>query len=124
MFIKNCNIIYLDKIENGSILVEDGKIKEINPINSNYDDILDANGLYISPGFIDVHIHGAGGYDTMDGTVEAINTIAKTIVKHGTTSFTPTTMTVAIKDINKSMKVIKKLKEEGSEGTNVLGKEI
>jgi N-acetylglucosamine-6-phosphate deacetylase len=124
MFIKNCNIIYLDKIENGSILVEDGKIKEINPINSNYDDILDANGLYISPGFIDVHIHGAGGYDTMDGTVEAINTIAKTIVKHGTTSFTPTTMTVSIKDINKSMKVIKKLKEEGSEGTNVLGKEI
>jgi len=108
MFIKNCNIIYLDKIENGSILVEDGKIKEINPINSNYDDILDANGLYISPGFIDVHIHGAGGYDTMDGTVEAINTIAKTIVKHGTTSFTPTTMTVSIKDINKSMKVIKK----------------
>ena len=124
MFIKNCNIIYLDKIENSSILVEDGKIKEINPISSNYDDILDANGLYISPGFIDVHIHGAGGYDTMDGTVEAINTIAKTIVKHGTTSFKQTTMTVSIKDINKSMKVIKKLKEEGSEGTNVLGKEI
>ena len=52
---------------------------------------------------------------------ESINTIAKTIVQHGTTSFTPTTMTVAAEDIRKSMEVIKKLKEEGTEGANVLG---
>jgi N-acetylglucosamine-6-phosphate deacetylase len=121
MLIKNCNIIYLDKIENGSILVEDGKIKEINPTKFNDDNILDAHGLYVSPGFIDIHIHGAGGFDTMDGTDEAINTIAKTIVKHGTTSFTPTTMTVSTEAIYKSMKVIKKLKEEGTEGANILG---
>lgn len=121
MLIKNCNIIYLDKIENGSLLIEDGKIKEINPTKFNDDNILDAHGLYVSPGFIDVHIHGAGGFDTMDGTDEAINTIAKTIVKHGTTSFTPTTMTVSTEAIYKSMKVIKKLKEEGTEGANVLG---
>lgn len=121
MLIKNCNIIYLDRIEKGSILIEDGKIKEINPTNFDSDNILDANGLYISPGFIDVHIHGAGGYDTMDGTVDALNTIAKTIVKHGTTSFTPTTMTVSTKAIQKSMRVIKQLKEEGTDGANVLG---
>ena len=121
MLIKNCNIIYLNSIENGSILIENGKIKEINPIICSDENILDANGLYVSPGFIDVHIHGAGGFDTMDGTVEAINAIAKTIVKHGTTSFTPTTMTVSIEAINKSMKVIKQLKKEGTEGANVLG---
>lgn len=121
MLIKNCNIIYLNSIENGSILIENGKIKEINPIICSDENILDANGLYVSPGFIDVHIHGAGGFDTMDGTVEAINAIAKTIVKHGTTSFTPTTMTVSIEAINKSMKAIKQLKEEGTEGANVLG---
>lgn len=121
MLIKNCNIIYLDKIENGSLLIEDGKIKKINPTNFDSDNILDANGLYISPGFIDVHIHGAGGYDTMDGTVDALNTIAKTIVKHGTTSFTPTTMTVSTKAIQKSMRVIKQLKEEGTDGANILG---
>lgn len=121
MLIKNCNIIYLDKIEKGSILVENGKIKEINPSNVNNTEVIDAEGLYLSPGFIDVHIHGAGGCDTMDGTVESINTIAKTIVQHGTTSFTPTTMTVAAEDIRKSMEVIKKLKEEGTEGANVLG---
>lgn len=121
MLIKNCNIIYLDKIEKGSILIENGKIKEINPKIYSGEDILDANGLYLSSGFIDVHIHGAGGFDTMDGTTDAINNIAKTIVKHGTTSFTPTTMTVSIEDIQKSMKSIKHLKEEGTEGAHVLG---
>lgn len=121
MLLKNCNIIYLNSIEKGSILVENGKIKEINPINYIDKNVIDANGLYVSPGFIDVHIHGAGGYDTMDGTSEAIDIISKTIVQHGTTAFTPTTMTVSVNDIRKSLKVIKKIKEEGSEGAHVLG---
>jgi len=121
MLIKNCNIIYLDKIELGSVLVENGKIKEINPKNYNGNEIIDANGLYLSPGFIDVHIHGAAGHDTMDGTFEAINEISKSIVKHGTTSFTPTTMTVSVDAIRKSMEVIKEAKIKGTDGALVLG---
>ncbi|MBU5454358.1 N-acetylglucosamine-6-phosphate deacetylase [Caproiciproducens sp. MSJ-32] len=121
MIIKNCNIIYLDRIEKGSVLVENGKIKAINPASYNTVEVIDGEGLYLSPGFIDVHIHGAGGYDTMDGTYEAINEISKTIVKHGTTSFTPTTMTVAISDIRKSMEAIKEAKLNGTDGANVLG---
>lgn len=121
MLIKNCNIIFLDKIEKGSVLIENGKIKEINPTKPSDTEILDANGLYLSPGFIDVHIHGAAGHDTMDGTFEAINEIAKAIAKHGTTSFTPTTMTVSADDIKQSMKVIKEAKSKGTDGANVLG---
>lgn len=121
MLIKNCNIIYLDKIESGSILIENGCIKEINPTNCCDENVLDANGLYVSPGFIDVHIHGAGGCDTMDGTSYSINTIAKTIIKHGTTAFTPTTMTVSIEEIRKSLDAIKSVKESGSHGAHVLG---
>lgn len=121
MLIKNCKIIYLDKIENGSILIQKGRIKEINPTNYDYENVLDANGLYVSPGFIDVHIHGAGGCDTMDGTSKSINTIAKTIIKHGTTAFTPTTMTVSIEDIRKSLSAIKDFKEGNSDGAHVLG---
>lgn len=121
MLIKNCNIVYLDKIEKGSVLIENGKIAKINPTNVETENIIDAQGLYLSPGFIDVHIHGAGGHDTMEGTKEAINTIAKVIVQRGTTSFTPTTMTVAAQDIVKSMKVIKEAKENGTDGANVLG---
>lgn len=121
MLIKNCNIVYLDKIEKGSVFIENGKIKEINPNDCDDKNVIDANGLYLSPGFIDVHIHGAGGHDTMDGTFEAINEISKVIVKHGTTSFTPTTMTVGVEDIRKSMKVIKEAKVNGTDGAIVLG---
>lgn len=121
MIIKNCNIIYLDKIELGSVLIENGKIKEINPKNYSDNEVIDANGLYLSPGFIDVHIHGAAGHDTMDGTFEAINEISKSIVKHGTTSFTPTTMTVSVDAIRKSMEVIKEAKIKGTDGALVLG---
>lgn len=121
MLIKNCNIVYLDRVEKGSVLVKDGKIAQINPTNTTEENVIDANGLYLAPGFIDVHIHGAGGHDTMDGTFEAVNEIAKVIVKRGTTSFTPTTMTVAAEDIVQSMKVIKQAKENGTDGANVLG---
>lgn len=121
MLIKNCNIIYLDRIEKGSLLIEDGKIKSINPENQNSDYIFDAEGMYVSPGFIDVHIHGANGFDTMDATEEALNTISTTIAKYGTTSFLPTTMTLPIEDVNKALKVIKKLKQDGTEGAQILG---
>lgn len=121
MLIKNCTIIYLDRIEKGSVLIKDGKIAEINPTNLQDEEVLDAQGLYLAPGFIDVHIHGAGGHDTMDGTFEAINEISKVIVQRGTTSFTPTTMTMSAEDIVKSMSAIKKAKENGTHGANVLG---
>lgn len=122
MIIKNCNIIYLDKIEKGTVLIKDGKIDKINPgVISSDEEFIDAEGLFLSPGFIDVHIHGAGGYDTMDGTEESINNIAKTIVKHGTTAFVPTTMTMSIEDIHKAVTAVKAVKEKGSEGAAVLG---
>ena len=121
MLLKNCKIVFLDRIEEGSLLIENGIIKEINPSETNFQNTIDCKGLYISPGFIDVHIHGAGGHDTMDGTFEAINEISKTICKYGTTSFTPTTMTMSSKDILKSMESIKKAKVEGTDGAIVLG---
>lgn len=121
MLIKNCKIIYLDKIEVGNILIGNGKIEKINSEECNDQNIIDACGLYISPGFIDTHIHGAGNCDTMDGSIQSINTIAETIVKHGTTSFTPTTMTSSVKDIRKSLHAIQSCKYTGTRGANVLG---
>ena len=76
MLIKNCNIIYLDRIEKGSVLIKDGKIKEINPLVCDDNEVIDAKGMYLSPGFEDDHIHGACGYDSMDWSFEAINEIA------------------------------------------------
>ncbi|MBB6630984.1 N-acetylglucosamine-6-phosphate deacetylase [Clostridium algidicarnis] len=121
MLIKNCKIIYEDRIEEGSVLLHNGKITSINPENTDEKDVIDAEGLYLSPGFIDVHIHGAGGRDTMDGSYESLNIISKTIAKYGTTSFLPTTMTCSISDIKKALETIKEAKLKGTDGANILG---
>lgn len=121
MFIKNCKIIYCDRIEEGSVLIKDGKIAAINPIEVDDVHIIDAKGLYLSPGFIDIHIHGAGGHDTMEGTYEAINEISKAIVKHGTTSFLPTTMTCPASEIYEAVCAIHDAQIKGTEGAEILG---
>ncbi len=56
--------------------------------------VIDAQGCYVVPGFIDVHVHGADGHDTMDATPEAIHGMAAFYAKHGVTSYYPTTMTM------------------------------
>ncbi|MDP4177989.1 MAG: N-acetylglucosamine-6-phosphate deacetylase [Bacillota bacterium] len=121
MLIKNVNIVFLDRIKKGSVTVSDSKIKGINIESSDDNEIIDGKGMYLAPGFIDIHIHGAGGSDTMDGTYLSINTISKTILKHGTTSFVPTTMTCDILDINKAVLSIKEAIEKGTDGAEVLG---
>ena len=121
MLIKNAKIIFYDRIEEGSVLVEEGKITKINPQSYEGHQVIDAEGQYLSPGFIDVHIHGAGGRDTMEGSYEALNTIARTIVQHGTTSFLPTTMTVHKDDIRQAVKAINEAMEKGTDGATILG---
>src|SRR5258707_13079236 len=64
---------------------------------------ISANGQTAIPGFIDVHIHGAGGHDVMEGTEQAMSTVAKTLARHGTTSFLATTVTASADDTCRSV---------------------
>jgi N-acetylglucosamine-6-phosphate deacetylase len=121
MLITNCKIVYEDRIEDGSVQIKNGKITAAGVPFESDNTIIDAKGLYLSPGFIDIHIHGAGGYDTMDGTYEALNAISKTIVKHGTTSFLPTTMTYKSESIKKAVTAISEAKTKGTDGAEILG---
>ena len=76
----------------------------------------------VLPGFVDQHIHGAGGSDGMDGTVEDIAIIAKTIAGEGTTSFLVTTMTQSPENITNALSAVKAYKESDSkEGARVVG---
>jgi N-acetylglucosamine-6-phosphate deacetylase len=87
------------EIRDAGILIRDGVIEAIGP----RDDLslpqgareIQASGKIAVPGFIDVHIHGAGGHDVMEGTEEALSTIARTLAAHGTTSFVATTVTAS-----------------------------
>src|SRR5580692_3188723 len=87
------------EIHDAGILIRDGVIEAI----GSRDDLtvpqgaqeIQASGKIAVPGFIDVHIHGAGGHDVMEGTEEALSTVARTLAAHGTTSFVATTVTAS-----------------------------
>lgn len=111
--LENCAVLYSDVIEG---IVPDGKLPE----NC---EVIDAKGGYVTPGFIDLHIHGYLGKDVCDGEEESIRTISKGIIANGVTSYLPTTMTVDMKVIRKSLEVLRALKEESKnwEGSEILG---
>src|SRR4030042_262004 len=84
-------------------------------------EIIDAGGSYIIPGFIDLHVHGGGSFDTMDGTPGSLEKIAETHCRFGTTSFLPTTITMNRDTILKSLQNIKTVFERGTGTTEILG---
>ena len=75
----------------------------------------------VLPGFIDEHIHGAGGADAMDGTEEALSTIANTVAAEGTTAFLATTMTQSPENIKAAMRAVKAYREGEHGGARLLG---
>ena len=123
--IKGGKIILKDRIvENGVLLYSDvieGIVSE-NDIPKDAE-IIDAKGGYVSPGLIDIHIHGYLGKDVCDGEEDSIRTISKGIVANGVTGYLPTTMTVDMKVIKKALEVVRNLKEESKswQGSAILG---
>lgn len=123
--IYNAKVITRDSVlEKSGIRVEDGRITEVFSGETAFlagDRLIDAQGRFLSPGFIDSHIHGGGGADTMDATEEAVVHIAETHGKHGLTAFLPTTLTASVPDIQKACKAICNTMEKQHPGAAVLG---
>ena len=121
----NGKIILKDRIQEGCALLYSNVIEGIVPQDNVPSDveIIDAKGGYVSPGLIDLHIHGYLGKDVCDGEEESIRTISAGIVKNGVTGYLPTTMTVDMKVIKKALEVCRSLKEESKnwQGSEILG---
>lgn len=124
----NAKIILKDTITAGGLLVENGKIKDVILQNDSaylhkYEEctLIDVNQQYLSPGFIDIHIHGGGGHDFMDGTEEAFIQIAKTHARFGTTSLVPTTLTTTTERLEETLRSYEKVKQHFNEGADLLG---
>ena len=83
------------------------------------EEIILPTGAIVVPGFIDLHIHGAGGSDTMDGNSQALKTIGQTLVKEGTVGFLATTMTQSEENIERALTAVKEFKD--TDGARVLG---
>jgi N-acetylglucosamine-6-phosphate deacetylase len=81
-------LVLEDRILPGRVQIENGWIVGVEP------DGAEADGPYISPGFVDVHVHGGGGYGAMDGP-EALSGMAQALLRHGVTGFLPTAVTAS-----------------------------
>ena len=103
------NVLFNEKIIS---IGEDVSNAEIIPLE---DDVI------VCPGFIDQHIHGADGFDAMDGSSSALDKIANAIKKEGVTSFLATTMTESKEKIKKALLVIGEYAEKENDGARVLG---
>lgn len=123
----NGHVVLPNSILFGAVVVDDGKIKDIIENNeldlSIYDDceLIDLSGQYLSPGFIDIHVHGGGGYDFMDGTEEAFIKIAEVHARYGTTSMVPTTLTTTQTRLEETLDSYRIVKDKEFNGAQFLG---
>lgn len=112
-------------INNGRVVINNGVIEQIIEEDiSIYEDEIDLSMYKILPGFIDIHVHGGNGYDTMDGKYESINEISKYVSKNGVTGFLPTTVTAKWEKIINAIKAVDDAMKTGVEGAEILGSYI
>lgn len=123
--VMNGSIILRDRIVDGCAILYSDVIEGIVPAERVPEDavVIDAGGGYVSPGLIDIHIHGYLGKDVCNGEEESIKTISRGLVKNGVTGYLPTTMTVDMPVIRKALEVCRALREESRawDGSEILG---
>ena len=120
---KGCVITPSGLIRDGSVLLTDGIITEVSKGNIDAPDavLINANGNYISPGFIDLHVHGGGGHDFMDNTIEAFLRIAETHARYGTTAMLPTTLSSSRARLLETLKTYNEAERMNKVGSQFIG---
>lgn len=115
-------------LNGGAVLIEDGKIAAVYADEgawANLDisdcELIDLDGRLLVPGFVDVHVHGGGGYDVMRGDVSHIQGMSRFHATHGTTTILPTTLTAEHHRIERAIAAIVDAIEEGPAGADIAG---
>ena len=110
-------------IPNGSVLITGDKITAVKEGNIDVSDAIeiDAKGNFIAPGFIDIHVHGGGGHDFMDGSENAFLKAAEIHARYGTTSMLPTTLTSEREDLMKILELYESADRNNINGAQFIG---
>ncbi len=96
-----------EQVRGSSVVVEGEKILGLEKRKLGAATGIDARGYYIIPGLIDIHIHGANGFDTMDASPQALQEIGRFVARHGVTSYLPTTVTASVEDVQASIENVR-----------------
>ena len=107
--------------EEASLLIQDGRIAAVNQPCPEGAERIHVGGGTILPGFIDIHVHGGGGFDCMDATAEAFREIASIHCKHGTTAMVPTTMTCEDSLLERVIQCYLEVQANSGNGAQLLG---
>jgi len=117
----NVNVILPDRmLRDSKVTVADGKIQAVGG-GGRSAEVIDGRGRYLSPGFVDMHVHGGGGADFMDNTVQAFNVAVNTHLMHGTTTLLPTTTACSYEEIIAVIKTYREAKRSGEMFGNAPG---
>ena len=119
--IKSDKIIVGESLFDGYMYALNGKIVEISKEEKNAEICYDFTGKYLSPGFIDMHTHGAGGYAFMNSTVEDVIQGCNYHLAHGTTTIVPTISAGEFQTMKNAVVNIDKAKKSGLAKGNILG---
>lgn len=107
------------------VLCYEERIARIVPVSefsaADADEVIDAAGAYVAPGFLNVHIHGCDGADTMDEDADALPRLAAFQARTGVTSFLPTTMTCAFDAVERALVRIRRALHRRIHGARILG---
>lgn len=116
----NARVVSGGRIINTNVITENGVITELADRFENAEEIIDCKGNYLSSGFVDLHVHGGGGYSAMSEDINEIAAMCKAHAMHGTTSITPTTLAAQIPQLRKAINNISGAAEI-CEDSNILG---
>ncbi len=116
------NVILGETLTKSNIAIENGRIASTDFCGNihGFDKVIDADGHYALPGFVELHAHGGGGYDFMDLTEEAFVNISKTHLSHGTTSILPSTVACSHESVLKLFDLYRRVSQADT-GINLLG---
>ncbi len=112
-------------VRNGVVVIDSGKVVAVGSVDNiaipSHCERIDVGGNIVAPGFIDIHLHGGGGADTMDGIYDALNTISSTHASGGSTAILPSTVSAPLEDIVRAINAVRNAMAKGVSGARILG---
>jgi N-acetylglucosamine-6-phosphate deacetylase len=118
----NADLVLPDRVMPKAVLLaRGGRIRAFGHPDMFAREAIDLQGMYLAPGFVDLHIHGGGGADFMDLTPDAFRTVCRTHAKHGTTSLTPTSTVAGRDEYDRFLDLCRAFRDSDTGGARVVG---